>query len=196
MGNCLVLEEKVIKVVKPDGKVLEYRSPIKTFEVLSEFSGHALSAETTTSGSVLLNQHHLKPETRLLGGHLYYLVPVPLPAKKKTMKKVRFTEPEKEEEKKPEQETTAKINSSSSKVVRIKLVISKQELQELLKGTGGGSVLTVDDMVSKLHSDKKIKLDGSDDCDRFNLDDGDDDYDFQREGCNWKPVLESIPELN
>ncbi|KAF4394677.1 hypothetical protein F8388_015583 [Cannabis sativa] len=191
MGNCLVSEEKVIKVVKPDGKVLEYRSPIKAFDVLSQFSGHTLSsAETTTSsGPILLNQNqHLNPETKLLGGHLYYLEPVPSPPKKKkTAKKVRFTVPEKEVEyTKPELETTTTTssNSSSSKVVRIKLVISKQELQELLKNTkGGSSVVSVDDMVSKFCSDdQKIKLDHN--C----------DYD-QGEGCNWKPELESIAEV-
>lgn len=174
MGNCLVVQEKVIKVVKPDGKVLEYRSPIKVFEVLSEFSGHAIS-ETTP-----VNQH-LQPETILLRGHLYYLVPLPLKPQgaatttmTKKKKKVRFSEPEMEAEK-----------ETSSKVVRIKLVISKQELQELLK-TGG---VTVGDMVSRLHTEKtKDDKDGSD---RFKHHDDDD----QREGF-WKPVLESIPEVN
>lgn len=164
MGNCLVLQEKVIKVMKPDGKVLEYRSPIKVFEVLSEFSGHAIS-ETT-----LANQH-LRPETRLLGGHLYYLVSLPLQPQGvvKKKKKVRFSEPEKE----PDQQET------SSKVVRIKLVISKQELQELLK-TGG---VSVDEMVSQLHTDKTKDI-----SDVFNHDDA------QRAEGYWKPVLESIAE--
>ncbi|PON83084.1 hypothetical protein TorRG33x02_210580 [Trema orientale] len=168
MGNCLVLQEKVIKVMKPDGKVLEYRSPIKVLEVLSEFSGHALS-ETAA-----VNQH-LRPETRLLGGRLYHLVPLPLQPQVavKKKKKVRFSEPEMEADQQQE---------PSSKVVRIKLVISKQELQELLK-TGG---VSVGDMVSKLHTEET--KDGSD---RFDDHDGDD----QQVGC-WKPVLESIPEIN
>ncbi|PON42411.1 hypothetical protein PanWU01x14_281690 [Parasponia andersonii] len=169
MGNCLVLQEKVIKVMKPDGKVLEYRSPIKVLEVLSEFSGHTLS-ETAA-----VNQH-LRPETRLLGGRLYHLVPLPLQPQGavKKKKKVRFSEPETEADQQQQEPI--------SKVVRIKLVISKQELQELLK-TGG---VSAGDMVSKLHT--KETKDGSD---RFDHDDGDD----QQVGC-WKPALESIPEIN
>lgn len=165
MGNCMVVGEKVIKVMKPDGKILEYRSPIKVYEVLSEFTGHAMSETTTTAAS-----QHLRPETKLQGGQLYYLVPLPLRPQGAVKKKVRFSEPEKEAD---EQQET-------SKVVRIKLVISKQELQELLSKGG----LSVDYMVSRLRNEKT-----TDSFTGFSCDDG------QREGY-WKPALESIPEVN
>ncbi|KAK4392067.1 hypothetical protein Sango_1984500 [Sesamum angolense] len=59
-------------------------------------------------------------------------------------------------------------------VVRIKLVISKQELQEMLC-KGGVSV----DMISKVQNEEIIK---SHDRDAVNISKG------------WSPVLESIPE--
>ncbi|XP_024189955.1 uncharacterized protein LOC112193923 [Rosa chinensis] len=160
MGNCLVLQQNVTKIMKPDGKVLEYRASIKVYQVLSEFSGHAISEATPV-------YQHLRPDTKLLGGRLYYLVPLPLPSEKASQKKVRFsTDPEGE----AQQET---------KVVRIKLVISKKQLQEML-GKGG---VSVDDMVSRIQcqtsTDKKTNSS---------------DNDGSCEG--WKPVLESIPEVN
>ncbi|KAM0980584.1 uncharacterized protein LOC126600717 [Malus sylvestris] len=165
MGNCLVMQENVTKIMRPDGKILEYSADMKVYQVLSEFSGHAIS-ETAP------NYQHLRPDSKLLGGHLYYLVPLPLPPPKKaSQKKVRFSEPEAERPE-PEQET---------KVVRIKLVISKKELQEML--TKGG-VAVLDEMVSRLQSEEK-GIDKSN-SNSFNVD-------GNCEG--WKPALESIPEV-
>lgn len=170
MGNCLVLREQVIRIMKPDGKILEYRAPMRVYQVLTEFSGHAISE----TASVI---KHLRPETKLLGGHLYYLVNLPLPPKgpAKKKKKVRFSDPEVEEEAAgdidQQQESSNKTTTPS--VVRIKLVISKQELQEMLKKGG----VSVGDMVSQLQSSEKRT-----------------DSDRDREA--WKPVLESIPEGN
>ncbi|KAM1196895.1 hypothetical protein ACFX2I_008561 [Malus domestica] len=163
MGNCLVMQENITKVMRPDGKILEYRADMKVYQVLSEFSGHAISETAPV-------YQHLRPDSKLLGGHLYYLVPLPLPPPKKaSQKKVRFSEPAEAE---PEQET---------KVVRIKLVIRKQELQEMLIK---GGVAVLDEMVSRLQSEKGVEKSNTS---SFN-DDG------KCEG--WKPVLQSIPELN
>ncbi|KAH7512165.1 hypothetical protein FEM48_Zijuj12G0061600 [Ziziphus jujuba var. spinosa] len=171
MGNCLVLREQVIKIVKPDGKILEYRAPMKVYQVLTEFSGHAISE----TASVM---KHLKPETKLLGGHLYYLVRLPLPANGASKKKkVRFSDPEMD---KADAGQERKKTTSSSSVVRIKLVISKQELQEMLRKGG----ISVDDMVSKLHNGGTGK----------SMDMDDDNGNNDRHG--WKPALESIPEGN
>ena len=162
MGNCLVMQENITKIMRPDGKILEYRADMKVYQVLSEFSGHAISETAPV-------YQHLRPDSKLLGGHLYYLVPLPLPPPKKaSQKKVRFSEPEAE----PEQET---------KVVRIKLVISKQELQEMLIK---GGVAVLDEMVSRLQSEKGVE--------KSNTNSFDDDGNCE----GWKPVLESIPELN
>ncbi|KAL2229305.1 uncharacterized protein LOC105161812 [Sesamum indicum] len=113
MGNCLVLQENVVRVMKADGKIIQYKkSPIEVDQVLSKFSHHEVSED----------EHH-----RLAG------------------------------------------------VVRIKLVISKQELQEMLR-IGG---VSVDDMISKVQKEEIIK---SYDRDAVMISKG------------WSPVLESIPE--
>ncbi|XWS43414.1 hypothetical protein CRYUN_Cryun16bG0101600 [Craigia yunnanensis] len=158
MGNCLVLEEKVIRVMKTDGKILEYQAPIKVQQVLSDFFGHALS--DSFSGC-----QHLQPDAKLLSGHLYYLRSVSSPSQKSKKKKVRFS--------------NAEVNDElvSLGVVRIKLIISKQELQELLqKG------VSAHDMVSQIQSKQsKNGIDTSDVGDNCR---------------GWKPVLESIAEVN
>ncbi|KAB1218768.1 hypothetical protein CJ030_MR3G026648 [Morella rubra] len=160
MGNSLVLQRKVIKVMKTDGKVLTYKAPIKVHQVLSEFPGHAVS-------DTLPVLQHLKPDAKLLRDHMYYLVPLPLPSPKAgKKKKVRFADPEGE----PMQE---------SGVVRIKLVITKKELMEMLQK----GVVSVDEKICQLQG--RNRMDGADDCT------GDDN-------CNgtWKPGLDSIPEVN
>lgn len=157
MGNCLVLQEKVIKVMKPDGKILEYKTPIKVQQVLSDFSGHAVSDSFQAF-------QHLQPDTKLLGGQLYYLVPLPLPSPE-VKKKVRFSIPEEED-------------GQGTGVVRIKLVISKQELQEMLQKGG----VSVDDMVSQLQGQQRVQ--------KHNMSNN---YNNSR---GWKPVLESIPEIS
>ncbi|CAN0847050.1 Uncharacterized protein At1g66480 [Linum grandiflorum] len=185
MGNCMVVEEKVLKVMRPDGKILEYSTPILAHEVLSDFPGQysALSAAASDSSSV--QQHILIPDAKLLGGKLYFLVPIPcstpqLAVKKKTKKKVRFCVPEvKKQSIKMEEESEEK---SGGGVVRIKLVISKQELEELLKRGG----VSMRDMVSHLQGQQQqrmVKKVAEEEEEEENDDD-------------WKPSLESIPELD
>ncbi|KAK8489895.1 hypothetical protein V6N13_024964 [Hibiscus sabdariffa] len=161
MGNCLALQEKVIRVMKTDGKILEYQAPIKVQQVLSDFSGHALS--DSFSGF-----RHLQPDAKLLPGLLYYLIPLPSPSRKSKKKKVRFSNiPE------------VKDEQAGPGVVRIKLILSKKELQELVqKG------VSVHDMASHLQSKQSTK--------GVDISDGDDD------NCRirWKPELESIAEVN
>lgn len=161
MGNCLVLEASmVVKIVKSDGKTLKYKTPIKVHQILKQFSNHAVS------DSQLM---HLHPNTKLLNDELYYLVPLPLPSPKANKKKVRFAEPEIEGG-----------GASESGLIRIKLVISKQELQHMVHNGG----ISVNEMLSLVHDEKGV--DGTQDvCRRI-------DYCSQ----GWKPALESIPEVN
>ncbi|KAK7378799.1 hypothetical protein VNO80_04247 [Phaseolus coccineus] len=156
MGNCLVVQENVVKIMKKDGKILEYKTPIKVEEVLVQFSGHAVSESLTVL-------RYLEPQTKLVEGQLYYLVPLPPPPPSpKTNKKVRFADPEVQDLQK-------------SNVVRIKVVISKQELQNMLQNGG----FSVSNMLSLAHDDK------GEDLSQKNED--------VSEG--WKPALESIPEV-
>ncbi|XP_054804280.1 uncharacterized protein LOC129307368 [Prosopis cineraria] len=156
MGNCLVLQENIVKIVKTDGKVLEYKAPIKVHQVLTQFSGHEISESLPVV-------RHLQPSTKLLRGQLYYLVP---PAPKAAAKKVRFANPEVESE------------EEESRVVRIKVVISKKELQNMLC-KGGISINNILPLVRDENGEDH---------------DGEDKTDY---GCQeWKPALETIPEVN
>lgn len=159
MGNSLGLQDKVIKIRKTDGKILTYKAPMKVHQILSEFPGHAIS-------DTLPVLRHLKPDTKLHKNHVYYLLPLPLSSPKVGKKKtVRFANPEEEA-------------VQESGVVRIKLVITKKELQEMIQK----GVVAVDEMVSQLHIKK-----GIDSADEFTADD---------DNKGWKPDLESIPEVN
>ncbi|XP_044463932.1 uncharacterized protein LOC123194662 [Mangifera indica] len=143
MGNCLVRQEKMIKVMKTDGGVLQYKAPIKVKDVLSEFSGHSLSDS-------LPEIRKLRPEAKLLGGNLYFLVP------KVEKKKVRFSD-----------QKAAGDGQETSGKLRIKLVISKQELQELLQKEG----VSIQEMISQSKNEVQYSK-------------------------VWKPELESIPEVD
>ncbi|CAN0847046.1 Uncharacterized protein At1g66480 [Linum grandiflorum] len=166
MGNCMVVEEKVLKVMRPDGKILEYSTPILAHEVLSDFPAAA-------SDSSSVQQHILIPDAKLLGGKLYFLVPIPCSTPQLAVKKV------KKQSIKMEEESEEK---SGGGVVRIKLVISKQELEELLKRGG----VSMRDMVSHLQGQQQqrmVKKVAEEEEEEENDDD-------------WKPSLESIPELD
>ncbi|KAM7264445.1 hypothetical protein ACFE04_002128 [Oxalis oulophora] len=146
MGNCLVLQEKVIRIIKSDGNVLQYIEPLNVEQLLSEFTGHAIS-------ETFPDFQYLRPDVKLLPGQLYYLVPLPLPAPSpKAKKKVRFAD-EVEDGKLSFCETK---DGDKAGVMRIKLVITKQQLEEMLqKGP-----LSIEDMVSKLQSRESVqKLD-------------------------------------
>lgn len=160
MGNCLALQEKIIKVMKPDGKVLEYKAPLKVHQVLSEFSGYGIS-------DTLPATQHLRKDMEMVGGHLYYLIPAPPPSPETQKKVVRFSDPKFEAD-------------QGTGVVRIKLVITKQELKEMLQKGG----VTVDHVISQLQSGQGIK-----EVNKLDIDD--------IGNCRgWKPALESIPEVN
>ncbi|KAG7554023.1 hypothetical protein ISN44_As11g003110 [Arabidopsis suecica] len=173
MGNCLVMEKKVIKIVRNDGKVLEYREPISVHHILTQFSGHSLSHNNT----------HLLPDAKLLSGRLYYLLPTTM-NKKKVNKKVTFANPEVEDDERSlteQEEDTSESNSNidgddnkNVTVVRMKIVVHKQELEKLLQG---GSV---HEMMYQTLEKQLLLNDDGDDLDECN--------------SGWRPALDSIPE--
>ncbi|ESQ40302.1 hypothetical protein EUTSA_v10014801mg [Eutrema salsugineum] len=180
MGNCLVMEKKVIKIVRNDGKVLEYREPIRVHHILTQFSGHSLFDNNTR------HHRHLLPEAKLLSGRLYYLLPTTMNQNKKKNKKVTFANPEVEDERLVNEDhdddsgTESSTNSSDDNkinlsVVRMKIVVHKQELEKLLQGG------PVHEMMYQSLEKQVLLTDHHDD----NLE------------CNrgWRPVLDCIPEF-
>ncbi|XP_042520804.1 uncharacterized protein LOC122094164 [Macadamia integrifolia] len=82
MGNCYTLSrpirrsstglDKVLRIVKPDGKILEYRAPILVRDVLATFDDYCdlgISKEASQHES-------LPPGYELKIGHVYYLLPL------------------------------------------------------------------------------------------------------------------------
>ncbi|CAN4121353.1 unnamed protein product [Withania somnifera] len=170
MGNCVVLQEKVVRVMRTDGKILEYKAPIKVHQVLSQFSDHVISS------SFQVNHQNLLPDDDMLGGRIYYLLPKLPPPKPAKKKKVKFADdPLVEENTKPKTD-----------VVRIKLVISKKELQALLMRTEGGLVTV--DHITQRRVQEQIS---TNDIKSSVIEDYSTDH-----GKGWKPVLDNIPEFN
>ncbi|KAL1813680.1 hypothetical protein DCAR_0626045 [Daucus carota subsp. sativus] len=160
MGNCSVVcrrdnnapcfrdaekskNKNVVQLVKIDGKVMEFSAPILVRDVLQNFSGFniALSREAL---------QHLPLSSRLKLGDTYYLIPsVDGLGIEKGARKVD--------------------NEGEGSVKRIKVVITRQQLQDLLSEQG----LPVD-ILSQLRSDT---------C-----------SENEKFTAIWKPKLESIPE--
>ncbi|XP_042512569.1 uncharacterized protein LOC122087482 [Macadamia integrifolia] len=163
MGNCLALQEKVekvIKVMKTDGKVLEYQEPLRVHQVLSEFAGHAIS-------DTLPVLRHLHPNTQMISGRNYYLLPPPLPSSGSCELPVASNP------------ITTEPTGHGNGVVRVKIVITKQKLEEMLRKEG----LSVDEIISHLQNGQSKGKDV-----------GNCDDESRSSSRVWKPVLESIPE--
>lgn len=75
MGNCIlkgfgVMEEMMVKVVTPDGGVMELYAPITAECVTNEFPGYAMFGSPHRVSPPLLHSE------RLSAGHYYYLLPI------------------------------------------------------------------------------------------------------------------------
>lgn len=150
MGNCLVLQEKAAIVIKTDDEILKHKSPIK-----GDQASHATSDELHVVKSM-----HPKAD-QVLQNHLH------LATKTMKKKKDRFSDKVLEGE------------DQASRVVRIKVVISKKELQKMLSE---GEV-SVDGMILKVQNQEIINKAESNDRD-------------EKIAKGWFPALESIPEIN
>ncbi|KNA08062.1 hypothetical protein SOVF_166100 [Spinacia oleracea] len=130
MGNCLRSQGNLVQILKPDGKILEYKAPVRVNDVLSGFQGYGLSDKLPVL-------QYLKQNIELVAGRLYYLILLPTQSPK-IKKRVSFAQPEKVEESK-----------SQDTSLTIKLVISKQELKEMLEN----GAFSLDELVSKQQND-------------------------------------------
>ncbi|XP_015878627.3 uncharacterized protein LOC107414932 [Ziziphus jujuba] len=174
MGNCVALckpttcscipdasitkEGKVLKIVKTDGKILTFRDPVLVKDILVKLtgSGIGLSKEAT---------ENLPPDYRLNLGKVYYLLPNSPDSEARS-----FSNPA---------GNSSSISSIAGKdnkeggIRRIKIIIPKQQLQELL-----AKQISVEEILSGLNHKKSSNpavLDNT-------------------SPSSWKPKLESIPE--
>ncbi|KAK1307494.1 hypothetical protein QJS10_CPA10g00673 [Acorus calamus] len=111
MGNCVVLlrspPERLLRIVKSDGKILEYKTSTLVREILVNFKGYAI-------GSSRKAMKYLPPEHQLRVGRVYYLLPLVIPSSASADRSVQ-----------------AKAENQGG-CTRIKVIITKQQLQELL----------------------------------------------------------------
>ncbi|KAI4338036.1 hypothetical protein L6164_016390 [Bauhinia variegata] len=119
MGNCLALckpnsesgiangmgkQGKVVRIAKPDGKILEFSSPIAAKDVLASVPASGISVSKEGS-------EHLSPDYELKGGRLYHLLPS------------HFC---------PPNVSSIGNGEDAGGIKRVKLVITRQQLQLLV----------------------------------------------------------------
>lgn len=165
MGNCLVLcgdnrvscfadvetsrNRNIVQLLKSDGEIFEFSTPVLVKDVLRKFSGFSIALARK-------NPLHLPPDFLLKLGNRYHLIPS-------------------DEGLESVEESRVVDKEESSGVRRIKVVITKKQLQDLLSR----EVLAVD-ILSVLQSETCDGDDNNDDDDSITT--------------IWKPKLESIPE--
>ncbi|XP_068649599.1 uncharacterized protein [Aristolochia californica] len=153
MGNCLYVEsskpntdnsgdERILRVVKKDGKILEYTKSIPVKDVLLDFD-HCGIGLTQNASQLLPLNHELKV------GQLYYLLPSV-------------------GEKESDEETPADGSVGGDGIKRIKVVITKQQLQQLMS-----KKLSMEEVLSGLQGCLWNDVDSE---------------------TTWKPKLDTIPE--
>lgn len=157
MGNCYALckpstdvttkHGKVLQIVKMDGKILQFSSPILVKDMLVNFSSSGIGLSKEAS-------EHLPPNYELKLGKVYYLLPC--------LSSVGTTSP-------ADNMSSSADKEKDNGVRRIKIVITKKQLQELL-----AKQASVEDVVSGL--ERKTCNNGFD------------------SRTSWKPKLESISE--
>lgn len=118
MGNCLRKScaqaavsnhlEVILRVMRSDGESLEYRMPMLVKDVLMNFSGYGIGLSERPLRQLPMN-YELKV------GHVYYLLPLSSPAAPNNYS------------------TACSIDmDTTSGTKRMKVVITKKQLQELL----------------------------------------------------------------
>ncbi|KAJ7965264.1 hypothetical protein O6P43_014937 [Quillaja saponaria] len=162
MGNCFVhcipssessisgylaKQDRVVRVVKQDGKVMEFCRPTFVKDILMVFSASGIGISKEASD-------HLPPDYELKRGTLYYMLP------SITMSSAG---------------TSCPANTSyegdteqAGGIKRIKVVITKQQLQELVT-----KQISLEELLSQAKNSATYSADLP---------------------TNWKPKLDSIPE--
>lgn len=158
MGNCLVLlrphtsswvdfsgNRKVLKVVKSDGKILEYRVSIFVKDLLLNFDGYGVGVSQSAT-------QHLQPNYELRVGHVYYLLPTDVSVSS------------------AEESSPKNRAGSADGAKKIKVIIIKQQLEELLS-----KKMSMEDVLTS------VRIEAVDGVSRTE---------------SWRPKLETIPEGN
>ncbi|KAK7410756.1 hypothetical protein VNO78_01821 [Psophocarpus tetragonolobus] len=148
MGNCLDIckpssgsciagfmtkKVKLVRVAKPDGKILEFSTPIHVEDILTNYPAYGVGVSKKVT-------QFLSPDHELKAGRLYHLLP---------------------SLHSPPNITSLTNVETGGEIKRIKLIITKQQLQQLVS-----KQISVEDILSeaqtvgiKFPSNRKPKLD-------------------------------------
>ncbi|KAL5572204.1 hypothetical protein UlMin_021801 [Ulmus minor] len=135
MGNCVFKgfgeSEELVKVVTSNGGIMELFSPVTVNSITNEFPGHAIFRSRDLFSSPLLHNEELHP------GELYYLLPLNPYRTIKPTKELATATPyrmscdnQSATKKRADPEVFPRYNSSG--VWKVKLVISPEQLSEIL----------------------------------------------------------------
>jgi len=195
MGNCAASHgsgklsadfiggEETIMVMRSDGKIMEYTPPLLVRDLMAAYPQHSVvHSEDATC-------RPLSPDQTLVPGQLYRLLIIPdLPSLSKdgviseatSIDNGRFRgRVSSESRASTRPPSSVKYAEKGSGIIRVKMVISKRELQALLSHP----------------STKEKPLLGERQCKTEYVKE---DYVARRRGVNdgWRPSLESILEVN
>ncbi|KAH7543750.1 hypothetical protein ACOSQ2_031862 [Xanthoceras sorbifolium] len=151
MASCFgkaIKHKKVVRIVKMDGKILEMKSPVKVEEILRSFSGSGIDGVSEKLAPEFLPLNH-----QLKLGKVYYVLPSVTSDKEKAV----------------EAEAEAEAGGG---VRRIKVVITKKQLQQLLE-----KQLSVEEVLLTVGRRRRSAS-----------------WEVDSPTSNWKPKLEAIPE--
>lgn len=181
MGNCLQsvraelskeIEEQFIKIRKADGRILECRGPLLVKDLLLDHDFHAVvNCENSC--------HNLSPEYELLPGHIYFLVPNNSSVVSSNDGGIMFNEKAQEGPLKP---PGGKVLLENNGVVRVKLVITKRQLEEMLSKSLSNKKTSIEDMIVAFQSKSQLRESVHEDPSVKPIYSG------------WRPSLESISE--
>lgn len=101
---------EAVKIVKSDGKVLEFTTPTLVKDVLVNFTGFVIGSSQDASH----HHHHLSPDFELKMGQVYYMLPSPQPPAL------------------PPPHSFMEDSHKSSNTRRVRIVLTKKQLQQLL----------------------------------------------------------------
>lgn len=186
MGNCLQLgrgillsreiEEQLIKIKKVDGKILEYRAHLFVKDLLMDYDGHAVvNCESSC--------HQLSPEYELLPGQIYFLVPNKTACTDVSSNDGGISFNQKGQEGVPLKPADDKVVSEKNGVVRLKIVITKRQLEEMLSKSMSNKKTSIEDMIVEFQSKSQIMEPAREDP-----------ASVKPTYSGWRPSLESISE--
>lgn len=192
MGNCMqslagdTFNEKsveFVRVMRADGKVLEFRAPVSVDDMLNGHEGCSVVHPDAV-------QEPLSADCKLIPGELYYLLPaaqtndgsfpisIPAIVSMSDFSRSEDADPESRSDYAPHPGRTKVVSAVQNKeggAVRLKVVITKQQLAALLAKDPTDKISALENLMVRLPAVTREPTSTS-------------------RNCGWRPALERIAE--